>query len=430
MNRRTWWIAVAIVGIIALALAGVYLRNRYLGSGADTRSKSADQVLVQARDLIGEGRYLEASRLLDDLVKREPWNDAAWALRAEALRPRGYEDFAVVSLDRAISLNPKRADYYYERGKTAVRWGDPDLAVASLEKARELGFAGAGASSGTSATSQPVKPGHALGDLQLALAEAYLMQGIYYPEKRATALDKARQYAASARKTFTEPAVPEALDAFAVYAQGKPAESLAMLEKVLDRLDGPSKIEAYLAMVRIEVLLGRNQQAQKHIDQALDYLANADMVHYFFLNPFYETFLFYRDVHFKPPVGLAEYDARGRMFERLDQAGVFYPHLCRTIHQRTREFFLARKSDDVAGMVKALKRLQHIFNHKDSHNACSSYLLLQRPMMRMSLLVELGDLYLRQGKKDEARACYREAAREMPDEKVVGDRLHDLETMR
>ena len=98
MNRRTWWIAVAIVGIIALALAGVSLRHRYLGSGADTRSKSADQVLVQARDLIGEGRYLEASRLLDDLVKREPWNDAAWALRAEALRPRGYEDFAVGQL--------------------------------------------------------------------------------------------------------------------------------------------------------------------------------------------------------------------------------------------------------------------------------------------------------------------------------------------
>jgi len=297
-------------------------------------------------------------------------------------------------------------------GRAANRDGEPDRAMEYFRKAKELGF--------------PRQP-----DLVMAMAEASLTQAVYFPQRRAQSLALCRNYAQEAQRTFQNPLVAAGVDAQAAYAQGKPGEVLTILKPILAEQkpgDGSSgQVDGYVCAVVAAMELGQRDQAQKLIDRGIEMFASAqNKPHYYYFRPYAEALLLYRDIHFSPPITLASYDTREQLFKKLENSGVFCPASSRNTQKRMHDFLAARQHKDQQGMMDALKGLIMMYGHQDNRNACAEYLLMLRPMLRMSALVELGDLYAAQGKKAEALACYQEAGREMPRETIVKERIATL----
>lgn len=132
---------------------------------------SADLVL-EANDLIGQGKYLEASRLLEDAILTDPQHAFAWLALGHCRFQRGdfaraaacygtcialspdahwswfdrglahleMHDYksAKVDFGRAIALNAAHAEAWLNRGVAELSLAEPELAAADFTRALEL----------------------------------------------------------------------------------------------------------------------------------------------------------------------------------------------------------------------------------------------------------------------------------------------------
>jgi len=72
--------------------------------------------LAQARGYAAVGKAEDARKILVDLVKDDPDNDAAWAILGRAYRSLGKYELGVDALHKAIAVNPRSFRHHVELG--------------------------------------------------------------------------------------------------------------------------------------------------------------------------------------------------------------------------------------------------------------------------------------------------------------------------
>ena len=124
--RNTWLVALVGAGVLSVAvLAGVLVArssgdrvaNRPL-TGAVPPTVALDD-LTRARQLFSERNFLDALKLYDKVLKREPNNVEALTYRGWLLfqaSPADFTDRALQSLDRAVAVDPAFPDAHFFRG--------------------------------------------------------------------------------------------------------------------------------------------------------------------------------------------------------------------------------------------------------------------------------------------------------------------------
>jgi tetratricopeptide (TPR) repeat protein len=143
-RRPAPWLAVA--GIAALAIvAGVLVARtsgQRLPSDALTgniESSTADR-LVRARQLIIDGKALDAIKTYDAVLKNDPDNPEALAYRGWLLRLAGRPDDGLRYVERAIAADAAYPDAHFFRAM--ILWKDKKDAAGALPEFRAFLAAG------------------------------------------------------------------------------------------------------------------------------------------------------------------------------------------------------------------------------------------------------------------------------------------------
>jgi tetratricopeptide (TPR) repeat protein len=139
-SPRVVWLAVAgvlavavLTGVLVARSAGERVADRPL-SGAVPPTAPVDD-LTRARQLFSERNYLDALKLYDQVLKRDPDNVEALTYRGWLLfqaSPTELTDRALQSLDRAVAADPGFPDAHFFRG-WVLRYGKRDAAAAVPE---------------------------------------------------------------------------------------------------------------------------------------------------------------------------------------------------------------------------------------------------------------------------------------------------------
>ena len=141
-RRNARRVALVTAGVLAVALLAGVLVARSAGervadqplTGAVPPTAPLDD-LTRARQLFSERNYLEALKLYDAVLKREPDNVEALTYRGWLLfqaSPTELTDRALESLDRAVAVDPGFPDAHFFRG-WVLRHGKRDAAAAVPE---------------------------------------------------------------------------------------------------------------------------------------------------------------------------------------------------------------------------------------------------------------------------------------------------------
>jgi tetratricopeptide (TPR) repeat protein len=141
-RRSPRLVAAVTAGVLAVAVLAGVLVAQYSGervegqevSGATPPTAPLDD-LTRARQLFSERNYLDALKLYDAVLKREPDNVEALAYRGWLLFQASAEEFtdrALQSLDRAVVVDPGFPDAHFFRG-WVLRYGKGDAAAAVPE---------------------------------------------------------------------------------------------------------------------------------------------------------------------------------------------------------------------------------------------------------------------------------------------------------
>ena len=141
-RRDPWLVALVSAGVLAIAvLAGVLVARsageRVAGrplTGAVLPTAPVDD-LTRARQLFSERNYLDALKLYDKVLKREPANVEALTYRGWLLfqaSPTEFTDRALQSLDQAVAADTRFPDAHFFRG-WVLRHGKHDSAAAVVE---------------------------------------------------------------------------------------------------------------------------------------------------------------------------------------------------------------------------------------------------------------------------------------------------------
>lgn len=122
--RTTAWVA----GVIVFAALAGWLVARSSGDRlpGQSASGSIDQApsdqLAQARQLYASGKVLDAVKLYDAVLKRDPTNVEALAYRGWLVRLAGLGDVGLQFEDRAVAADPTYPDAHFFRGM--MLWKD------------------------------------------------------------------------------------------------------------------------------------------------------------------------------------------------------------------------------------------------------------------------------------------------------------------
>ncbi len=137
--KRRGRAVLAVVGSLAVAAAaGIALANA-AGSRSDGEQltgslpTSTQDQLRQAADYLGAGRAIDAVKLYDTILKRDPTQPVALAYRGWVVRLAGLKAEGLSYVDRAVAADPTYADAHFFRGM--MLWEDkkdPAGAVAEF----------------------------------------------------------------------------------------------------------------------------------------------------------------------------------------------------------------------------------------------------------------------------------------------------------
>jgi tetratricopeptide (TPR) repeat protein len=106
----------------------------FLASG----SPSVDLLMNRAAAALAGGDKLDAQRLLDAITGVAPNFAEGWHQRGKMLAEAGDTEGALVSLNKAVTLNPREFEAYAELGEVLLDEGDKKDALKILRKAIAL----------------------------------------------------------------------------------------------------------------------------------------------------------------------------------------------------------------------------------------------------------------------------------------------------
>jgi tetratricopeptide (TPR) repeat protein len=99
---------------------------------------SADKLAKVALQHYDEGRYSLAMQTMDDAIKRFPDDDQLRSVRASFLLQEKKISAALTDIEKAISINPNKAEYYLNRYVMYHHFKRDKEGLADLNKAIEL----------------------------------------------------------------------------------------------------------------------------------------------------------------------------------------------------------------------------------------------------------------------------------------------------
>jgi tetratricopeptide (TPR) repeat protein len=86
-----------------------------------------------------QGDHPLAVSHFETVIRKYPQNSDAHFYRGIAFQEMGNLSEALTSLNRAISLNPEKGDYYYGRGRVYLLFKEPETAMRDFKQAAALG---------------------------------------------------------------------------------------------------------------------------------------------------------------------------------------------------------------------------------------------------------------------------------------------------
>jgi tetratricopeptide (TPR) repeat protein len=147
-RRSPRHVALIIIGVLAVAALCGVLVAQSAGERVAGRPVTGDvpataplDDLTRARQLFSQRKYLDALKLYDQVIAREPQNVEALAYRGWLLFQASPEELtgrALESLDRAVVADPSFPDAHFFRG-WVLHHGKRDLAAAVPEYRAFLG---------------------------------------------------------------------------------------------------------------------------------------------------------------------------------------------------------------------------------------------------------------------------------------------------
>jgi tetratricopeptide (TPR) repeat protein len=111
-----WWICVTLGEIPALAQQVFQVQD----------------ALIRGHELINQGRYSEAITILQDVVRRDPTQDAAYHNLGFAYLRAGQYTEAMAAFQAAIQLDPRYAPSHYGLGLTFWAQHNDTQAIAAF----------------------------------------------------------------------------------------------------------------------------------------------------------------------------------------------------------------------------------------------------------------------------------------------------------
>ena len=132
MNKKTIWLAVSCLIVVALLLASC--------APAVTEQEHAAAVQHNERGiaLALAGLYEQAVTEFNKAVELDPEYAMAYNNRGDAYWNKGNFDRAIADYDKAIELDPGLAEAYGNRGFVYYLEGELTKAISDLEKCLEL----------------------------------------------------------------------------------------------------------------------------------------------------------------------------------------------------------------------------------------------------------------------------------------------------
>lgn len=139
-KRSTKWTALVVAAVVAVAIGGGVLvaatsGERVPGQTAtgNVPSNVTDELAAAQQDLT-QGKAVDALKLYDQVLKKDPANAQALTFRGWILDSANLHDEALASLDKALAADPNFAMAHYFKGAVLVQGkNDPAAAVKEFE---------------------------------------------------------------------------------------------------------------------------------------------------------------------------------------------------------------------------------------------------------------------------------------------------------
>jgi tetratricopeptide (TPR) repeat protein len=165
-NRRSSRVVRALLGMLLALVVGLPVASGYLSAqqNAPVAPLAAGAAEARFQDgvrLLGEKHYAEAEQAFREVQQMEPTGTRGLMGQVEAMIDQGQMDEPLKLLQAEIDREPARVDLRTAFGKTAVRLGRYDLAIAQFQVA--LG--------------KTDKDSQAAGNLYLSIGETYRRKG-------------------------------------------------------------------------------------------------------------------------------------------------------------------------------------------------------------------------------------------------------------
>lgn len=132
MNDNNWRMSLSIMLIFCLIIVLVQIPN------LSAQKNLSPNLRTQFFKCIGEKDFLKAENILKDVLEKNPNDASALDLLGTLYFMKGDIKKSLESYNRAISIAPKYAHTYYDRGSLYLNLENYDKALMDMYKAVEL----------------------------------------------------------------------------------------------------------------------------------------------------------------------------------------------------------------------------------------------------------------------------------------------------
>lgn len=103
-----------------------------------SRSATVDLLMTRANQVLETGDQDTAARILDAITKIAPAYAEGWHQKGKLEADAGHDEAAMVSLQKAVSLNPREFEALVDLGDMLAQYGAKPAALAEFKKALTL----------------------------------------------------------------------------------------------------------------------------------------------------------------------------------------------------------------------------------------------------------------------------------------------------
>ena len=360
--------------------------------------------------LAGEGDLKSAIDMVKERMGRVEEDPRCYDILGDLLERRGELKDALAAFCRASELAPHNPDYLYRSAEIQLMLYDVGEAIDICRHGRRK-FP---------------------GDYRFVMveADAWLwsipVKGLE-GELRQDAQDRAWKLLNLAISLKPENGEIRVIEATAYLQEGNLSRCRGAFENALKydmELFG-DYVDVGLCLAILYIRTGNLEQAEKYLDMALEHFKRWTEPHYLKLMLFGEHLLMLREIYFNKTEKTEKMmEQIYREYRELMDKGFRVHFLSREVREGVQRFVQLRNSSDQAGAAKVLGDILELFKGKVP--LCILFHIIKQPSLKTMFNLYLGDMHRRQGRSDDARACYHKALEISPGDPAAMARLREI----